>query len=117
MPYASWLKTASIAAGGTISNAIYLAGNSLVAVSMPSAWTTASITFRASTDGTTYQDVYNGYGTELSFTASKDRYIVLNQTDWIGVNYIQIRSGSAGSPVTQTPSAATFTLITKQISQ
>ena len=117
MAYASWLKTASIATNGTISNAVYLAGNTLLAISMPSTWTTASITFRASTDGNTYQDVYNGYGAELSITASKDVYISLNQNDWIGVNYIQIRSGSAASPVSQTPSGVTFTLVTKKIAQ
>lgn len=72
------------------------------AIIMPSAWTTANLTFQVSVDGTTFQDLYDEYGSEVQVTAAASRTIRMNPADWwnVGLSY-KIRSGTTGTPVTQ----------------
>ena len=67
---------------------------------MPAAWTAASLTYQASADGVTYDDMYDG-ATERSLTVAASRYMMQNIGDWVGIRYLKIRSGTSGSPVNQ----------------
>jgi hypothetical protein len=73
-----------------------------VAIQMPAAWDAAALTFQASADGSTYNDVYNSSGTEYTVQAAAARYIPLDVIDFAGMPYIKIRSGTTGTPVAQT---------------
>lgn len=92
--------TVTIANGASLSGAVDLGGRKLVAIDMPAAWTAASLTFQASVDGVTYDDIYDG-ATERSLTVAASRYLMQNIGDWVGMRWFRIRSGTAGTPVNQ----------------
>lgn len=94
-------KTASIANGASLSAAVSLETGRLFALQMPASWTTANLTFQASHDGTTYADMYDEEGTEVTVTAAASRVIVLEPARWLGIRCLKVRSGTSGSPVNQ----------------
>jgi hypothetical protein len=101
--------TCTIENGGSLSGAVDLGGRKLVAIDMPASWTAASLTFQASPDGATYDNMYDG-ATERSLTVAASYYSMLNIGDWIGVRYMKVRSGTSGTPVNQ-GGARTITLV------
>ena len=91
----------TIANGASVSDAIDLSGTTLCGYIMPSAWTSASITFQASVDGTNFYDLYDQYGTEVTHTVSPSRFVALTPSDMASIRYIKFRSGTAASAVNQ----------------
>ena len=92
--------TATIAAGASLSGAIDLGDNTLILISMPAAWTTATLSIQSSIDGVTYQE------TKISDALlSYNPLVACNQsiepTDLLGCRWIKIRSGTAAVPVNQ----------------
>lgn len=95
-------STAVIANGTSLSSAIDLGAATLFGVQMPSSWTTANLTFQASTDGVTYANLYDSTGTEVAVTAGASQFIVLSTpAQWIGIRYLKVRSGTSGTAVNQ----------------
>jgi hypothetical protein len=92
----------TIAQTASLSGAADLGGASLVAVAMPAAWTAANLTFQASEDGSTYNNMYDDLGNEYTVTAAASRYIVLDPSKFAGVRWIKARSGTATTAVNQT---------------
>lgn len=92
---------AVIANGDSLSGAVDVGDGGMVALQMPSSWTTANLTFQASIDNSTFNNVYDGSGTELEITAAASRYIVLPPTTFAGMRWVKIRSGTSGSAVAQ----------------
>ncbi len=72
-----------------------------VAVAMPGTWTAAPLTFQISTDGVTYRNVVDGFGTELTAEAAASVHIPIPGTALAGGTYLRIRSGTSGVPVNQ----------------
>ena len=95
--------TAMIANGTSLTPAIDLAEGRLHRIVMPASWTSAALTFKASPDGVTFYDVYDASGeyTISSSIAGASRSIVIDPTIFYGMRYIQIRSGTTGTPVNQ----------------
>jgi len=93
-------RTVTIANGASLSDAVDLGGRKLVAIDMPASWTAASLTFQASVDGTTFDDLYDG-ATERSLTVAASRYLAFNIADWVSVRFLKVRSGTAASAVNQ----------------
>jgi hypothetical protein len=95
-------QTAVIASGVSISGVIETGQLTPCAIQLPSAWTTAGITFAVSLDGATYGPLKNQAGTEVLVTApDADDVINLDPKDFGAVRYFKIRSGTEGSPVNQ----------------
>lgn len=97
---------ATIASGASLSNAIQPQGLALFAIQMPSTWTAAAITFQGSYDGTTYGDVYDDGGTEVTIASANavaSRVIVNGSVleKLAALPFVKIRSGTTGSPVNQ----------------
>lgn len=92
-------ETITIAASASLSNAVYIGGNRLVAIEMPSAWTAAKLTFQASWDGTTFTEVLVG-SAALELTVAAAQTIMLDVL-FTGALYVKARSGTAASPVNQ----------------
>lgn len=91
------INTSIMAAG------VDLQGCTPAAIEMPAAWDTANLTFSvASSLSGTYKNVYDEFGSEATVTAAASRFIRLSPADWWGLRYLKIRSGTAGTPVTQT---------------
>jgi len=104
---------ATIDNGTSLSPAVYLAGEVLVGIRMPAAWTAASITFQASMDDVTYLNVYlSTAATELAITVAVDRHIWLVPWDNASYRWLKVRSGAAGAPVNQL-AERTIELITR----
>lgn len=106
-------RTAAIAAGASLSDAIDIEGTALVGIVMPSVWTAANITLQMSHDDTTFNNVYDETGTEKTITASTSRYILLNPADFFGCDSLKIRSGTAGTPVNQVAAASVILVLMK----
>jgi hypothetical protein len=101
--------TVVIANNASLSDAVDLGGRKLVAIVMPDTWTTASLTFQGSVDGTNFFNVYDG-AIERALTVAANYYSALAIGDWVGFRWIRIRSGTAGTAVNQ-GGARTLTLV------
>ena len=120
------IKEATIALDGTITAAIQLnnttdktggnipMGYRVAGIQMPASWTAADLTFQASLDGTTYQDIYDKDGTEYTVTADAGIYIILPIADFAGIPYMKVRSGTSGTAVQQ-EAARTIQLALRQV--
>jgi len=108
------VKSAVIAKNTSLSGAVDIGGCKYLGISMPAAWDAASLTFQVSHDGTTYQNLYNDSGVEVSVTAAASRNIALDVValDLAPWQYVKIRSGTAASAVNQT-AARTLTVVGK----
>lgn len=100
--------TATIALNASLSGAVHLGSGVLTGIVMPAAWTAAGLTFQVSADGTTYNNLYDEFGGEVAVTVDASRFVRLNPSEWLGVQYVKIRSGTAALAVNQ---AAARTLL------
>jgi hypothetical protein len=104
---------ATIAAGQSLSGPVATGVDTLVGLSMPAAWTAASITFQVSPDGgTTWQELYDGAGNEITITSAAGQFIQMTSYLWRGMNMFRLRSGTSVAPVVQV-AAAVITLIAR----
>jgi len=103
------IARATITAATSLSSICNLTGQ-IAGIVIPSAWTAASITFQFSMLGTTFEDVYDTLGNEItiasaSIPTASNRYIDFTSGSWspawYAAGYIKIRSGSSASPVVQ----------------
>lgn len=98
-------KQAFIAEGQSLSAAIDLTGLDVATFVMPNTWNAANLTFQAaSTKDGTYFDVYDSDGAELTVSAAASRSITLERTKEESLkhfDFIKVRSGTSGTPVTQ----------------
>jgi hypothetical protein len=92
---------ATIASGAALSDGHKMYGGDLVGIQMPSAWTTANLTLQASVDGSTYQNVEDDGGTEVTITAQASVFIGLDPKLLEGATHLKIRSGTSGTAVNQ----------------
>ena len=96
------IRTATIAESGNLSDAVILGGALMAALVFPAAWDTADLTLQASHDGTNFANVYDSAGTEVTIKAAASRYVTLSPADFAGMQAIKLRSGTSGTPITQT---------------
>ncbi len=88
-------QNVTIASSGTESTALDLQGMGLVGMLIPSAFTGASVTFKASIDGTNFYDIYNSDNTQFSITVGTSRWYNLDIRDFLGARYVKIVSASS----------------------
>lgn len=95
MPIASSIQVllAAIANGASLSGEIDCGMNRVVRISMPAAFTGASISFQtpSAIDGT-YQSIYKEDGTLYSVTVAASKDTALDTTKFIGVTKFKILS-------------------------
>lgn len=104
---------ATIAPGASLSGSVATGVDTLVGISMPATWTAATLTFQVSPDGgTTWQELYDGAGNEISITAAANQFIQMTSYLWRGMNMFKVRSGTLAVPVAQS-AAAVITLIAR----
>lgn len=95
--------TATIASGASLSNSIGIQPTyTLAGIQMPAAWDAASLTFQGSFDGTTYGDLYDNAGIEITIPAAAGRIIPIADSTLRTMPYLKIRSGASATPVAQT---------------
>jgi hypothetical protein len=91
----------TIANSASLSEAGKFYGNTLIGILMPAAWTSASLSFQGSIDGTNFYDLYDSTGTEKTCTAGASRILLFPPQDWFGVEWIKVRSGTSAAAVNQ----------------
>lgn len=107
-------QLATIAINAALSNVVDLASGTLTGISMPAAWTAASITFDVSNDGINFGALfYQGVEYELS-EAGASRRITVDPVALMPWRYIKVRSGKSGAVVNQVAQAV-ITLWTKPV--
>ena len=104
----------AIANGESLSGAITLGNRAPVALIMPAAWTTASVTLQGSQDGSTFNNVYDRNGNEYTIAAAAARLILLDVADIPSIRWLKVRSGTAGTAVNQ-GAARTLTLVVREV--
>lgn len=91
----------TIAAGQSLSSSINGTSGTLLAITIPSNWTAANVSFQVSADDTTYFDVVDEFGKEIICTAVAGTAVTLGwEALWKGM-YLKIRSGSRDRPHNQ----------------
>ena len=109
--------TATISAGQSVSNAVNTAGNYVVGLIMPPAWTNAHVSILVSTDNITFNDLFRfdiGAGTspaEFKFNVRPGAIVSIDSESTLMARYIKLRSGTHDEPVPQ-EAARVFTLVT-----
>jgi hypothetical protein len=98
------VKTATIASGASLSGYVEIDEAKHIGIVMPAEWTAADLTFQVSHNGSTWYDLYNDSGTEVTIVADSGRSIsldvaALSLAPW---QHLKIRSGTSSVPVTQT---------------
>ena len=94
-------KTATIANGASLSDAVDLTGLSVIGIVMPATWTTATLSFQGSHDGSTYQELKDEFDTLLSYNPLVACNRSVDPTHLLPWRYIKVRSGTAASAVNQ----------------
>jgi hypothetical protein len=103
VPAVSGTAVATIPASDVngMSNAIDMAGARAVRIAMPAAWTAANLTFQASYDNATWNNLYSSDGSEYTVIAAASRSIILPYADFMGIRYLKVRSGTSSAAVQQ----------------
>ena len=112
---AASLSSQTTGTHGTPGGGIDAAGLMLVGVELPAACTAADITLQASSDGTTFKNVFNADGTEFKITAPPAGSMIplAGILDTMGMRFIKVRSGTSGAPVAQA-AARTVSLLFRE---
>jgi hypothetical protein len=110
-------KPTTIAINASLADIVDIgAGKVLAAIMMPATWTAADITARVSKDGITMQNLFVE-GSEYTIPSAGAAASQANaglQSAFYGWRYIQLRSGTAGTPVTQA-AARTLQLVIERV--
>jgi len=97
--------TVTIPNAGSLSGAIDLGSSSLAGILMPASWTAAGLSFAVSTSlAGTYVPLWDALGSEYiipSASAVANQSIIIPLIDFLGIQFIKVRSGTAGAPVAQ----------------
>jgi len=111
-------RTATIASGASLSGAVTVDGEAVVAVITPAAWTAAALTFEKSIDGAAFFPVFD-VDAELDVVSAvmgtaQARWVVLDPRIYADAKAIRLRSGTSGAPVSQ-GADRDFTVVTRPI--
>lgn len=105
------VESVTIASGASLSDAIQVqdvdrpsALRAVVAVQMPASWTTGSVTFAVSADGSTYVPLYwdgSEYEVVAAGGAAASLGFSVEPAVFAGWPFVKVRSGTSGTPVNQ----------------
>jgi hypothetical protein len=77
-------------------------------------WSTAALTFQGSIDGENFQEVMTSAGSAYTVDVASNQFVILDPTTLRGLTSLKVRSGTSGSPVTQS-AGAVITLVTRGV--
>jgi hypothetical protein len=96
-------QTLTILSGTSLSSTAIDCGlGSPIAIFMDAGWDAAKLTFQVSYNGTTYVPLHNADDTEYALTVSAGNAYILPPSDFAGIRYLKLRSGTNATPVNQT---------------
>lgn len=86
-----------ISADDDLTNALDLRGKVLVGILTPASLTSTAMTFQFSNDNTTFTDLYDSSGNQVSITVAASRFIGLLAEDFAAARYLKIATASGES--------------------
>jgi hypothetical protein len=97
------IKTATIADGASVSGEVLLEGTTITHMLIPASFEGTTVTFEVTLNGTTWYDLYNTNGVQVSITVASSQATILKPSDFVGILGFRITSGSAqtGAAVVQ----------------
>ncbi|MDD3030419.1 MAG: hypothetical protein PHS57_09140 [Alphaproteobacteria bacterium] len=94
--------TATVAENASLTETIACRGLRLASVTLPSAWTTANLTFQTSFDeGATWVDLHDQNGNEVVAVAAPGVCTVLFPSLFASLRFVRVRSGTSLTPIAQ----------------
>jgi hypothetical protein len=91
----------TIPMGESLSEGIDCSGGDIVRITVPQEYTKANMTFQVSSDGGSYNDLYDAEGHEIVVVAKPDSGIVIAEKWGRVFGFIKLRSGTRANPVKQ----------------
>lgn len=108
------LQTITIADGESVSSSFMFGGGEAIGLQFPASTEGTACTFQVSSDNSTFVNLYDDFGTEVTITMASSRAVAL--TGIFGAilpwAYIKVRTGTSGTPQAQT-GACVITVNTK----
>lgn len=99
-----------IGQGASLSDAIDLRTARLMALWIPAGFSGALLTFQSSADGATFGELNDDTGASVSITIAAGTFAIITKpSQWLGVRWLKVRSGTSGAPSAQA-AAATLAL-------
>jgi hypothetical protein len=92
---------ATIANRASLSGAIDCSAAPPVRISMPATWTAANLTFQVSSDGTTFEDLFDANGQEIMVNVVPGTVVRLSAAWAVSPVWLKFRSGTRKAPVVQ----------------
>lgn len=91
----------TIKEGESLSDAVDCSGGEIARITVPQEYTSANMTFQASSDGSMFNDLYNAEGEEITMVAKPNTTIAIRQPWGRLFGFIKFRSGTGKHPVAQ----------------
>ena len=105
----------TVGAGTSLSAAVPTGTKTVCGMAIPAIWSAAALTFQVSVDGgSTWLDLYDVTGSEVSVTAAAGQYHAIDPVVFAAINHVKVRSGTSGAPVVQTADR-TITLVVRGV--
>ena len=92
----------TIKLGESLSDGVDCSAGTIVRITVPQEFTPANLTFKVSSNGDLYNDLFNSSGEEIIVVAKPDSTIIIPEPWAKSINFIKIRSGSRDHAVEQT---------------
>lgn len=93
-------------AGASLSDAIDLRTARLIGLWIPAGFSGALLTFQSSADGATFGELNDDTGASVSITIAAGTFVIITKpSQWLGVRWLKVRSGTSGAPVAQAAAA------------
>lgn len=100
----------TIAVDASLSGVAKLGERRLLAIELPANTEGSALTFQGSFDGSTFYNVYDGSG-EYAISFTDPSVLIVPAVDFLAFPYLKVRTGTAGTPTTQSGATATLRLI------
>lgn len=68
---------------------------------MPASWTAAALTMQLTDDNSTFRNVFDAGGSEVTFVVDASRHVLVPPSVYISGKGIKVRSGTSTVPVNQ----------------
>jgi hypothetical protein len=105
-------KSVTITAGESLSPALQVGTGIPLALLTPATLVTTTMSFQGSLDGSTWLNLYDAGGVEVTMTIGTSRAISLEAIYLAGMQFLKLRLGTAGSPATEAADRI-FTVVTR----
>jgi hypothetical protein len=92
---------ATIANRASLSGAIDCSAAPPVRISAPASWTAAGLTFQVSSDGITFEDLFDITGNEVMVNVTPGTVVRLSAAWAVSPVWLKLRSGTRKAPVMQ----------------